>query len=487
MESKTLKRIGNIVVLKDSSLQILQNMKIDGGELSMTNLDTYFKCKTDISESCLVRFSDFSKSGSFENSIASRCDTKEYPEWPDLKDKRDLPVEIFNRSYKSLLNYASSDKVRQTLMNVNFQRDYAVWATDGHRVAIDDAIKSPVNISVPREFILLLDILLSVGEQVKSVCVSNAYSEDKKYSKAEVKAIEKKRKGLSAKIAVIEKEKEIETSKPYEDICSEKVDRYRDEICKLEDQRSKLPDLERAEFACRYKYICVETDNCVVVSKMEESFLPAIKKVLPNIKKSYKVPLSAENLKVLGAAIRVLYPWANTKTHLVVFKNDLVYCINRDRDKAFKIKFPFAIAPECRAVKDAEGKETQEPYPLIGFNAEYFLQMLADIDEDGSLCYGESQLSGMYIKGKGSCAHMLMPLRVMDEAWHQEDMDNAKELPVPSIEKKSVKDQESGYCLFVSSGLYGVRKADAVEQGSVVRKLSDKEYRALAKMGVVAQ
>ena len=176
---KNLKKIAYVLNLnKKTSLSILQHLLIKNGYISLTNLDTHVKIKTDLKGNYISSILQFNKCLSIENSKDESIDINEFPTPFEIKDKMSLPTNLLSKSLKHMVNYVATDHSRGILRNINFIPNYAAWATDGHRACIDQSILSPVVLSIKPEVILILDTLLSSGEQVENVYACNHSGEN---------------------------------------------------------------------------------------------------------------------------------------------------------------------------------------------------------------------------------------------------------------------------------------------------------------------
>lgn len=284
LNNKTIKQIGTILKIKNSSLIILSTLKIENNEITLHNLDTIVKIKTNISGTFLADYNLFSNSLCITNSKTTDFSLDKFPGVPEITDKIEIDSQLFASSFKNYIGYAASnnDPSRPVLQNINFKSDFGVWCTDGHRGIINTNLIPSFNFSVRQETILIHSILLSSNEQIENVYLAN-----------------------------------------------------------------KDNDIADTDFTCNYKYIICETKNCTIISKLYiDSPLPNIKKAIPDLSVQYKTYLSASEISILKSAVELLTPYTNEKTHLIRALGNKLYVLNRDTKKQFSIKLPFNFTPE---------------------------------------------------------------------------------------------------------------------------------------------
>lgn len=420
MDNKTIKMIGNALKIGRCSLQIINTMKVDNQEITLTNLDTFITIKTDCKGNGLINFEHFKNTLDIENSEKIHLDMEDFPETP--KASIEIPIcdtliqldtKLFNQSYKNYLNFCCKDETRPVLKHVYIGPDYSV-ATDGHKLIIDRENTSKTPFYITEDVSKLLDIVL------KTDIVQSAYT-------------------------------------------------FNDN-----------------------KYLKINTENYEITSRIDFGNYPNVEMVIPKENQQY-IELSIDQIEVLKKSIEILLPYTNTKTNLMIFKNNTLYVNNKDRNMAVQIVLPFNITPyietiyQTASIKDISVFNALE----IGINGLYFLNNLKQLKTAVKIGY-RTTISPVTFETENSIDLLLMPLRILkghsfnyvndDLEYITYDYKNL-ELPVIKPAKKPAqKVKLSGYYLFNVQSLYGITKD--INMPNIVKELTITEYKAFQKLNV---
>ena len=418
MDNKTIKMVGNALKIGNSSLHVINSMKVENQEITLTNLDTTITIKTDCQGNGLINFEHFKKTLDIENSEKIDMDMSDYPETPESKYSGQncltnyLNTKLFNQSYKNYLPFCHKDETRPVLKNVYIGPDYTV-ATDGHKLIIDRENTSKTPFYITEDVSKLLDIVL------KTDTVQSAYT--------------------------------------FED-----------------------------------KYLKINTQNYEITSRIDFGDYPNVEMVIPKENQQY-IELSIDQIEVLKKSIEILLPYTNTKTNLMIFKNNTLYVNNKDRNIAVQIVLPFNVTPyietiyQTASIKDISVFNALE----IGINGQYFLNNLKQLKTAVKIGY-RTTISPVTFETENSIDLLLMPLRILKGHSFNYVNDNLEyithdyknlELPVIKPAKKPAqKVKLSGYYLFNVQSLYGITKD--INMPNIVKELTITEYKAFQKLNV---
>ena len=418
MDNKTIKMVGNALKIGKSSLHVINSMKVENQEITLTNLDTTITIKTDCQGNGLINFEHFKKTLDIENSEKIDTDMEDYPETPKSKYSGQncltnyLNTKLFNQSYKNYLPFCHKDETRPVLKNVYIGPDYSV-ATDGHKLIIDRENTSKTPFYITEDVSKLLDIVL------KTDTVQSAYT--------------------------------------FED-----------------------------------KYLKINTQNYEITSRIDFGDYPNVEMVIPKENQQY-IELSIDQIEVLKKSIEILLPYTNTKTNLMIFKNNTLYVNNKDRNIAVQIVLPFNVTPyietiyQTASIKDISVFNALE----IGINGQYFLNNLKQLKTAVKIGY-RTTISPVTFETENSIDLLLMPLRILKGHSFNYVNDNLEyithdyknlELPVIKPAKKPAqKVKLSGYYLFNVQSLYGITKD--INMPNIVKELTITEYKAFQKLNV---
>ena len=143
-------------------LEMLNQARIDGGTMMMTDLDNWVRLSVAAAPGMLDR-EKMQKTGSLENSMSS-ADPVDFPNEPEPAGLQTFAdCAIFNCvDFASYIPYTESNKSRSCLCNINHDTEAGMlWATDGHKAKYiyTADMPLPVSFSMPTKAAEILEIL----------------------------------------------------------------------------------------------------------------------------------------------------------------------------------------------------------------------------------------------------------------------------------------------------------------------------------------
>ena len=166
MDYKKLRQVKNVLKPRQTSLPILDNLRIEESNATMTNLATYFIFPVDMAVSpSIIDIDHFiSVQGDVKNDL-SKLDHQNFPETPILGKRERLITfkgDMLNSLYE-MLDFVSNDDLRPAMsaicLSQNEDKMYLV-ATDAHKMAYKQVKlkKSDQDLLIPSDLVRILKI-----------------------------------------------------------------------------------------------------------------------------------------------------------------------------------------------------------------------------------------------------------------------------------------------------------------------------------------
>jgi hypothetical protein len=421
MKAQTIKMIGNALKIGKSSLQVINSMKLENNEITLTDLDTFVTIKTDISGNGLISFDHFKKTFNVENSEKIQQSIEDYPKTPKSKSEHNcminyLKTSLFSQSYKNYLPFCSQDATRETLRHVFIGPEYST-STDGHRLIIDRENRSNTPFFITPEVSKVLDIVL------KTDTVRSAYTfNDNRYLKIKTENYE-----ITSKIDF----------GPY-------------------------PNVEQVIPKINQKYVELSIDQIEVLKKSLEKIIPYTNEKT-NLIKMKNNTLYVNN-RDRNLAVQIVLPFNITPYLETIYQTSSIkdisvfsaleigingqYFLNNLKELKTGCKIGY------RTAISAITFETENSIDFLVMP----LRILAEID-----------------------SHVTEDLEYIEVTYKNLELPTIKPVRKPA-KKPAKKESLSGFYLFNVQSLYGI--TEDINMPNIVKQLTTTEYKAFLKLNV---